>query len=259
MIDLHCHVLPGIDDGPSDTDEALALCRAAAADGVSLIAATPHLRRDHPGVRPDELAERCEDLNALLRAEHLPLSVVPGGEVDLLWAQTASDEELRLVSLCQAGDCLLVETPYAALADDFEDRLFRIQVRGYRILLAHPERNRTFREHPERLRALVARGVLVQLTAPAFRPGRRGPAHRFAVRGVRDGMAHVVASDAHGVGGPRTVGLREAVRAVERLQPGLGRWMSHDVPVALLTGTPAPARPAAERSRSLRSLLRGER
>ena len=74
MIDLHCHVLPGIDDGPRTVDEALALCKAVAADGVQVVAATPHLRHDHPAVRPDELAHRCEELNQLLRGRQLQRS-----------------------------------------------------------------------------------------------------------------------------------------------------------------------------------------
>jgi protein-tyrosine phosphatase len=257
MIDLHCHVLPGIDDGPRDMDEALALCRAAAADGIEVVVATPHLRSDHPRVRPDELAERCEQLNRVLRLERLSLQVVPGGEVDLLWAQTASDEELRLVSLCQGGRSVLVETPYGALGDQFEDLLFRIQVRGYRILLAHPERNATLRDQPERLAALVRRGILVQITAPAFREGgrsgmRRPPVRRFALRLVRDGLAHVISSDAHRIEGPRPVGLREAVRAIEGVRTGLGAWMSHDVPSALLAGTAVPQKPSRSVRRGLR-------
>jgi protein-tyrosine phosphatase len=257
MIDLHCHVLPGIDDGPRDMEEALALCRAASADGIELIAATPHLRADHPRVRPEELAERCEELNAALRAEGLSLHVVPGGEVDLLWAQAASEEELRLVSLCQGGSCLLVETPYGQLGENFEDLLFRVQVRGYRVLLAHPERNESFRHDPARLAALVRRGVLVQLTAPSLRPGAAArPARRFALRLARQGLAHVVASDAHRVGGPRPVGLRQAAQALDGARSGLARRMTRDVPSALLAGTPVPAYRPRGAARGVGSLLR---
>jgi protein-tyrosine phosphatase len=241
-------------------DEALALCRAASADGVEVVAATPHLRNDHPGVRPEELAQRCEDLNSALRAEALPLHVVPGGELDLLWAQSASDEELRLVSLGQGGRSVLVETPYRELGDDFEDLLFRVQVRGYRVLLAHPERNATLRQQPERLAALVQRGVLVQLTAPAFHDARnelrRSPARRFALRLARQGLAHVVSSDAHRMYGPRPVGLSEAVRALDRARPGLGRWMSRDAPGALLAGTAVPSHPSLSGGRGPMSRLR---
>jgi protein-tyrosine phosphatase len=256
MIDLHCHALPGIDDGPRDDAEAVALCRAAADDGVAVIAATPHLRSDHPGVVPEELAARCEALNALVRAEHIPVHIVPGGEVDLLWAQAATDDQLRLVSICQGGSTLLVETPYGALAENFEDLVFRVQVRGYRVLLAHPERNETLRANPDRLAALVSRGVLVQLTAPGLLAGRRDPSQRFALRLARAGLAHVVSSDAHRLDGPRPVGLAEAARQLDRVRAGLGGWMSREAPAALVSGTSLPLRPGGGRAR-VRSILKG--
>jgi protein-tyrosine phosphatase len=150
---------------------------------------------------------------------------------------------------------VLVETPYAALGENFEDLLFRVQVRGYRVLLAHPERNETLRAHPERLAGLVRRGVLVQVTAPGLGPDASRAERRFALRLARDGLAHVVASDAHRVGGPRPVGLRQAVAAVEKARPGLGRWMAHDVPSALLGGTPVPAERAPRRGVGVGSLI----
>ena len=107
---MHAHVLPGIDDGPADLQESLALLRAAALSGTRIIAATPHLRRDFPRVRLEDIADSC-----LLLAEHVPrdwgLQIVSGGEVDLGWAMRATDEQLRLASYGGRGTDLLVETP----------------------------------------------------------------------------------------------------------------------------------------------------
>src|SRR4051812_833349 len=86
VLDLHCHILPGIDDGPGSTEESLELARAMAAEDVRAVAATPHLREDWPGVVPAELAERCRQLQGELDAAGIPLRVLPGGEVDLVWA-----------------------------------------------------------------------------------------------------------------------------------------------------------------------------
>src|SRR5215218_10603286 len=110
MIDLHTHILPGIDDGPRDLEGSVALVAELAAAGVRTVAATPHLRSDYPGVRPAELADRVD----ALQAEVEDVELVGGGEVDLYWATEASDEDLRLVSYGQRGTDLLVETPYAA-------------------------------------------------------------------------------------------------------------------------------------------------
>lgn len=145
---------------------------AAAASGVRVIAATPHVRADHPRVRPTELGERCDALRERLREAEIGVEVVAGGEVDLAWSRGASDEELALVSYAQRGGDLLVETPYGPLDRAFERDLDALRCRGYRLLLAHPERSADLRADPKRLQRLVDDGVLVQLTARAA-AGRR--------------------------------------------------------------------------------------
>lgn len=111
MIDLHAHVLPGIDDGPAHLDGTLELLRRAVANRTRIIAATPHLRADHPRVRVEEIGPACQALQARIPASW-NLQVVAGGEVDLLWAQDATDEQLRLAAYGDRGTDLLVETPY---------------------------------------------------------------------------------------------------------------------------------------------------
>ena len=124
------------------------------------------------------------DLQARLQQERIPLELVTGGEVDVLWAQSASDEQLRAASYGGRGTDLLVETPYGELPGMFEDLLFRIRVRGFRILLAHPERNPSFQRDPARLVRLVEGDVLVQLTAASVTGGgRAGKLRRAADRG----------------------------------------------------------------------------
>ena len=125
MLDLHCHLLPGIDDGPPDVAGSIQLAWQAEAEGVRVIAATPHCREDHPGVVPGELRDRCRELSNQLVDEGILVRVVPGGEVDLVWGLEASDEDLRLVSYGQHGSDLLLETPYSALPSRFEDLLFK--------------------------------------------------------------------------------------------------------------------------------------
>ncbi len=257
MIDLHTHVLPGLDDGAPDAAAAVALASAAAAEGVTVLAATPHLRADHPDVRPSELAGRVAALREELAREDVAVDIVEGGEVDLHWAADADDEDLRLASYGQRGHDVLVETPYGELPPAFDDLLFRVQARGFRALLAHPERSPTFQRDPRRLSALVERGALVQVTAAALADGsRRSRSHRLATALVREGLAHVIASDAHGVGGIRPAGLTAGVRAAERLAPGRGRWMVTDAPAAILAGDPLPPAPPPRPPKGLARLLR---
>ena len=249
MIDLHSHVLPGIDDGPSDIADSVEFAEAAAAQGTTVLAATPHLRSDFPLVEIERVADACAELNERLPAD-ADVVVTPGAEVDVMWAQSASDEQLGLASLGQHGTDLLVETPYGLLSDTFEDLLFRITVRGYRILLAHPERNPTFQRDPVRLKEIAARGVLIQITLPSVVARDRGSRSRkLAFALVREGLAHNLASDSHSSGRWRPPALRSAVEALAEAAPAYAEWMVTDAAAAILEGEPLPKPPHGQAPR----------
>ena len=257
MIDLHSHLLPGIDDGAPDIERALDLARAAADQGTRVLAATPHLRADFPDVRPEELAARCDEVRAAIRDAGIELEVVQGGEAGVMWAVNAGDEELREGSYGARGRDLLVETPYGPLNDTFEQLLFTLSERGFRLLLAHPENNPTFQRHPERLHELVDGGVLLQVTARSLirSDQRRGP-RPLAEALVRDGHAHVLASDAHSGYHLRPPAIGAGAEAAAALVgPARARWLVEDVPAAILAGEPLPEQPPAEVAPKRRGLL----
>jgi protein-tyrosine phosphatase len=244
MIDLHSHVLPGLDDGPDTMDESLDFVRAAAAQGTTVLAATPHLREDYPDIEVETLPEACEELNERIPAE-LDFEVISGGEVDLIWAQHATSDELRYASFGQLGKDLLVETPYGLLHDNFEDLLFQVAVRGYRILLAHPERNPSFQRNPNRLRAIAQRGVLLQITLPSVLRDKSSNSRKLAFNLVREGLAHNLASDSHSSSGHfRPPDLRSGVQVVAEFAPAYAEWMVTDAPAAVLEGVPLPPPPS---------------
>src|SRR5436305_2364650 len=249
MIDLHSHVLPGIDDGPSDIADSVEFAEAAAGQCTTVLAATPRLRSGCPLVEIERVADACAELNERLAAE-ADVVVTPGAEVDVMWAQSASDEQLGLASLGQHGTDLLVETPYGLLSDTFEDLLFRITVRGYRILLAHPERNPTFQRDPVRLKEIAAPGVLIQVTLPSVVARDRGPRSRkLALALVREGLAHNLASDSHSSGRWRPPALRSAVEALADAAPAYAEWMVTDAAAAILEGEPLPQPPHGQAPR----------
>ena len=258
MLDLHCHILPGIDDGPANMEESLRLARQMVDDDVRAVAATPHCRHDHPGVVPSELADRCLSLENELRAHQIPLRVLPAGEVDLVWALEASADELRLASYDQRGKDLLVETPYGPLPSSFEDLLFKLNMKGYRLLLAHPERNPTFHQDHRRLAELVHRGTLVQVTASSLAGSRRGSkSAALAQKLLVEGLVHVVASDTHGGAAPERPSLRAGASvALDLVGKRRARWLVWDVPTAILKGEELPPQPAAAQpKRGLRHRL----
>ena len=244
-VDLHSHVLPGIDDGPAGIDDALAMAAVAASAGTAVLAATPHVRADYPAVVPSEVGPAVAGFNATLRERGIALEVVPGGEVALIEALERPLEELRCVTLAANGRDLLVETPHGALPSGFERLLGAVRARGFRVLLAHPEHSHDFQREPERLGALVADGFLVQLTAGSFASSRKRPWRKLALRALEAGWVHVLASDAHSAGWRPPVlgtGMRAAVDAGAATQEEL-EWLARDAPRAILAGAELPPRP----------------
>lgn len=245
MIDLHAHVLPGLDDGPEDLAGSLRMLEVAEAAGTRTIAATPHVRSDHPRVVPGEIPERVARLNEAAAREGLSIRVVPGGEVALLEALERSPDDLRSVTLGGNGRDLLVETPWSPLASTFEALLERVAGRGFRVTLAHPEMSRSFQADPERLRRLRDRGILLQVTAASLAEGR-APHGRLAARALQEGWIDLVASDGHSADW-RPPALTEGLVAARRRLPEAAaelEWLVDAAPGAVLGGEPLPDRPS---------------
>jgi protein-tyrosine phosphatase len=248
LIDLHSHVLPGVDDGAGNLDASVEMLRAAAADGIVQLAATPHVRDDHP-TKVETMEHLVAEVNAAARAAGVDVEVLPGGELDIRYLERLDDETLRRFGLGGNPELLLLEFPYVGWPLGLRDLVFRLGVRGFRIVLAHPERNAEVQAHPERLRELVAAGVAVQITAASL-DGRIGRRPREAARTLLDaGLAHLLASDAHAPE-VRVIGMGAAVGALD--DEALARWLTRDVPAALLAGRPLPERPGNRPNRRLR-------
>lgn len=248
MIDLHSHVLPGIDDGVRTLSESLELLRAAYDDGIDRVAATPHVRDDYP-TAPNEMELLHAEVCGAAREAAIPVEVLPGGELDLRLAEELDDETLHRFGLGGNRNLLLLEFPYLGYPLGLPDLVLDLQRRGFRIVLAHPERNAEVQLDPERLRPLVDKGVVVQLTAASL-DGRLGGGPRATARRLLDGrLAHLLASDAHAPD-VRSAGLSAAARAAG--DGALVRWLTHDVPDALLGGRELPDRPESPRRRLLR-------
>jgi protein-tyrosine phosphatase len=254
VIDLHCHVLPGVDDGPETLADSLDLCRAAVAAGTRTIVATPHVSWDWPGVTSQVVAEGVERVRSALEAEGIDLELRAGAELAMTRASDLSDEELVALRL-GGGPYLLVECPYSPASAGFEAILSGLAERGHRIVLAHPERCPAFHRRPAQLAAFVEAGMLTSVTASAF-GGRFGrDVERFAWRLLEQGLVHDVASDGHGAGMRRPPSI-----GPELDEAGLGEradWHARAVPQAILDGAPLPPGPAppAPRRRS-RGLFR---
>lgn len=256
MIDLHTHVLPGIDDGPASVDGSLELARGAAAAGVTEIVATPHVSWNVP-TSAATVAAGVEALQPQLDAEGVGIRLRRGGELAISRATELDDDELRALRL-GGGEWLLAECPLSAAATGFDTLLHHLQARGHRILLAHPERSPLLQRDPAKLRALVDAEMLASVTAGSL-VGRFGSTvQRFTHELVEEGLVHNVASDAHDAR-RRPPGMAAEIAAADAELPGLAErteWMCVEVPRAILDGGPVPAPPGDPPRRRRRSLLR---
>jgi protein-tyrosine phosphatase len=232
LIDLHCHALPGIDDGPGSVADAIALLHAAAADGTTTVVATPHVSR-----RWQNTPEVIEAGVAKLR-DQSPVELLAGAEVTHEMALQLPDETLRRLCL-GSSSCVLLETPLEpVIGPGFERAFASLLERGYRVLLAHPERAPAMRDDPARLRALVAAGAYCSVTAAALLGGFGDASRWFGLELLRDGLVHSVDSDAHHAT-MRPPGLRAGLEAAAALLPSLDtQRLAEDVPAALLDDLP---------------------
>lgn len=234
MIDLHCHILPGVDDGALDIRDSAGLARQAAADGIEAICATPHIRHDHD-VRIDEVAGRVASLNRHLRGEGIPLSVLPGGEVAETAVEGLSEEELARVALGE-GRWVLLEPAPGPLGDSLQRRVEGLAERGHRALIAHPERHLSGDLY-ERLTRLVAAGALVQATADFF---LREEMAEGMLALAAAGLVHVLSSDAHSSHGGRPAKLAAAYERLAEVDPPRSHldWIRDKAPRAIVEGAP---------------------
>lgn len=253
MIDLHCHLLPAIDDGPPDMAGAIAMARLHVAAGVRTVAATPHVSWDMPN-EAAAIAAGLADVRAAIAAEGIPLEVVRGAEIDVHQAEELPDEALRELTL-GGGRSLLLEAPLreGVLLEPMARELLE---RGYGVVLAHPERSPLLQGDAAALRRLATAGVVMQVTASSF-AGRFGRSvQRYAEEMLAAGFVHTVASDAHDtLRRPPGIAAQLAAARIGDLAP----LLAEEVPAAILADRPIPHVPrrARPRPRGLRGLFAG--
>jgi protein-tyrosine phosphatase len=243
-VDLHCHLLPGIDDGSADLDAAVAHVRRLEAAGVRDVACTPHIKRaEFPDVDIEELAERLAIVREAVKDRDVRIH--GGGEVAHEEALALTPREIELVAQGPAGGrWLLLECPFEGLDHDFLDAIDRLHSLGYGVLAAHPERSFDIAS-PRRmavLRAAVERGALLQVNVCSLL-GNNGPVARDVARRLLP-VAHCLASDGH-------PGKRDDLLAVaaDLLDEPDTRRLTQENPGTLLrAGADRPPSPSAARS-----------
>jgi len=214
MIDIHSHILPGLDDGAQTESDSIALARAAVKEGISTIIATPHHKNGLYHNERDVIVKHVGYLNELLRSNDIPLEVLPGQETringDLL-----KDLKNGKIQTLNDTKYLFVELPFTTVPRYAESLLFDLQVEGYVPIIVHPERNQELLEKPDLLYEFVRNGSLTQITSGSLIGKFGKEVEQFSEEIIDANLAHFIASDAHDIKN-RSFHLAEAYEKVSR-------------------------------------------
>ncbi len=217
MIDIHSHILPGIDDGPAIIEQSVEMCKMAASDGIRTILATPHFKpnRFEPPAAKDVYAA-ADRLNKRIREVGLDLTILTAAEVRITRDTEHYLDREEFLTVNGEGKYLLAEFPMGKLPAYWSSALTSLLERGITPIIAHPERNPLFAEKPEELRALVRDGVLTQITALSLTCEAGEEYGKASALLLGEGLVHFIATDSHS---PliRPPVLSEAVKAASKI------------------------------------------
>ncbi len=197
FVDIHCHLLPGIDDGSKNLSESLAMARLSVEQGVDTITVTPHQLGNYAHNRGDDIRHRTVELQNSLDAEGIPLKVLPGGDVRIEDGMIEAIAAGEVLTLGDQGRHVLLELPHE-LYFPLEPVLDGLERRGMVGVLSHPERNAGLLARPDLIDTLVDYGCLMQVTAGSLLGGFGSKSQAMAQSMVKRGAVHFLSTDAHG-------------------------------------------------------------
>ncbi|MEW4225651.1 tyrosine-protein phosphatase [Rossellomorea marisflavi] len=215
MIDIHSHILPGVDDGAKSYTDSLVLAQKAVSEGIHTILATPHHRNGkYENVREDIL-KRVEELNKMLSEERISLKVLPGQETRIYGEMVEDYRKGDLLTLNQVSHYLFVEFPSSSVPGYAERLFYDLQNEGLTPVIVHPERNAELMETPDKLYTLVKNGAVTQVTAASLTGYFGKNIQKFSNQMIESNLTHFIASDAHNLKN-RTFKMAEAMDTIEK-------------------------------------------
>lgn len=229
MIDLHCHILPDIDDGPKTFDESVAMARLAAEDGIAAIVATPHVNEKI--YDPGEISRRVSWLNHLLRKEKIPVSIMAGADVSVIF----KPEQVSQFTINDT-EYILVEFPHTHLPRHAGEILEQFVEQGLKPIITHPERNPTISAKPQVLLELLGEYRYVQITAGSLTGDFGIDAKQCAEHLLRAGVVDVIATDAHSTGHRKPLLSQGSLAAAAIVGQDAARRMVFGTPMKIISG-----------------------
>lgn len=196
MVDIHCHILPNMDDGAKNLEEALRLAKQAVEQGISTVIATPHHNDGKYFCLCEEVLMSCEQLNDYFNKNNVALRILPGQEVHFFQDIIEEYDHKKLLTLAQSR-YILIELPSNYLPDNYEFIFHELLVMGIIPIIAHPERNAVLLENLEIVNELIEMGVLFQLTSASLMGKFGSKIQKQSLKWCKEGYVHFIASDAH--------------------------------------------------------------
>ncbi len=239
MIDIHTHILPGLDDGPENFAESLLLARSAVENGTRVMVATPHVLNGLDMNRNMQITANFNRFRRQLKREIPELTLILGSEI-YFRPHLADLAYLEVATIGGAGRYMLVEFSLGEIPKGFDRELKNLRKAGIIPIVAHPERNATALRRPSLIGQMVACGALIQINAGSITGSFGRPVKKLAHNLLKRGWVHVIASDAHSAF-QRGPGLEAAVSAAETiLGAAKSRRLVHDHPARIIEGLPWP-------------------
>ncbi|MGD8388957.1 MAG: hypothetical protein PVG49_17555 [Desulfobacteraceae bacterium] len=239
MIDLHCHILPGVDDGPQNLDDSLAMARAAVADGIETIVATPHTLNGVYLNPVDAVRSGVDVLQDALDAASIPLRLYVGGDVHLVPDMMRAIHTGKAVTINDQRKYLLLELPSQSLPTNLKEEIFRLRIGGVTPIITHPERNMALAQDSKILFDLIEMGALVQVTAMSLTGGFGEFVRGVSERLLEQRLIQIIATDAHSLAGrPPVLSLALEAAADVLRDPDEALCMVRETPAAILKGDP---------------------
>jgi protein-tyrosine phosphatase len=239
MVDIHCHILPGLDDGPDSLEESVQMAEMAIADGITHVVGTPHAN----SMFTFDLAANNKLRDELQEKVGHRLQLATGCDFHLSFDNLRDIAGNTAKYTINQKNYLLVEFAEFSIPPSMDDALHQLQLLGLSVIITHPERNRIIRSHQNRLRGWLHQGCYVQVTAQSLLGKFGETAQKEAGNWLDQEMVHFVASDAHSPT-RRPLQLREAYEAVSsRRGENIAQALFHDNPLAAFEGRPLPYEP----------------
>jgi protein-tyrosine phosphatase len=243
MIDIHAHILPGLDDGAKNWEQSLEMARMAVQDGIRIMVATPHLFKGRAFNLSqindkDLILQHVAQLRQKLSQAQIPLEIIPGCDFPLGFESLKLLDDGQALTINDANRYLLLELPDTSLPPAMEEICFQLQSKGITPIITHPERHMIIQEMPQKLKRLIDLGCLVQMTGNSLTGwfGRR--VKKISRQLLKLGYVHLLATDAHDPK-ERPPLLSQAVTELSRLiGENRAQAMVNDIPEKIITGEP---------------------